>query len=42
MENSNYKSKNIEKKYSDTWYDLLINYISESIRKIVDGFKDML
>ena len=28
MENSKYyKIKNIEKKYSSTWYDWLINYI---------------
>ena len=40
MENSNYKNKNIEKKYSYTWYDWLINYIPESIRLIAVGFKD--
>ena len=39
MEKSNSKNNNIEKKYSNTWYDLLINYISESISKIVGGFK---
>ena len=35
--NINFKNKNIEKKY--TWYDWLINYIPEPIKKIVDGFK---
>ena len=40
MENSNYKNKNIEKKYSNTWYNLFMNYISEPIRKIIGGFKD--
>ena len=34
MENSNYKNKNIEKKYSDTWYDWLINYFPEPIKKL--------
>ena len=36
--NINFKNKNIEKKY--TWYDWLINYIPEPIKKIVGGFKD--
>ena len=40
MENANYKNKNIEKKYSNTLYDWLINYIPKPIRKIVGGFKD--
>ena len=26
MENLNYKNKNVEKKYLNTWYDWLINY----------------
>ena len=26
--------------FKKTWHDWLINYISESIRKSVDGFKD--
>ena len=40
MENSNYKNKNIEEKYSNISYNLIINYISEPITKIVGGFKD--
>ena len=40
MENSNYKKENIKTKYLNTWYDWLINYILEPIRKIVGGFKD--
>ena len=40
MEKSNCKNKNIEKKYSNTWYHSLIYYIPEPIRKIADGFKD--
>ena len=40
MENANYKNKNIEKKYSNTLYDWLINYIPNPIRKVVGGFKD--
>ena len=40
MENSNYKNKNIETKYLNTWYVWLFNYIPEPIRKIVGGFKD--
>ena len=39
MENSNYKNKNIEKKYSKVWYDWLINYFPEPIKN-VSGFKD--
>ena len=35
MENSNYKNKDIEKKYSNTWFDLLVNYISEPISRLV-------
>ena len=31
MENSNYKSKNIEEKYSNSWYDWLNDYSSEPI-----------
>ena len=37
---SHYKNKNIEEKYSNTWYHLLINYVSEPIGKIAGGFKD--
>ena len=33
------KTKNIEKKYSSTWYDWLVKYIPEPIRKISGGFK---
>ena len=40
MENSNYKNKNIEKKYSNTCHDWLTNYIPGPIRKNVGGFKD--
>ena len=41
MENLKYyKIKNIEKKYSSTWYDWLINYIPEPLRKSVNDFKD--
>ena len=40
MESSNYKNKNIEKKYSSTWYDWLVNYIPEPIRKILGDLKD--
>ena len=40
MENSNYKNKTIETKYLNSWDDLLISYIPDSIRKIVGGFKD--
>ena len=32
MENSNYKNKNVEKKYSNTCYDWLIYYIPEPIK----------
>ena len=42
MKNSNYKNKNIEKKYSCTWYDWLINYNPEHIIKITGGFKDKI
>ena len=34
MENSNYKNKNIEKKQSNSWYDWLMNYILEPIKKM--------
>ena len=34
MENSSYKNKNIEKKYSNIWYHWLINHIPESITKV--------
>ena len=34
MENSNYKNKNIESKQLSTWYDWLINFISETIKKL--------
>ena len=37
MENSNYKTKSIEKKYANSWYVWLINYIPEPIKKIVGG-----
>ena len=30
----------LRKKYSNTWYDWLINYIPDSIRKIVGGFRN--
>ena len=40
METSNYKNKNIEKKYSNAWHDWLINYIPKPIRKVAGGFKD--
>ena len=33
MKNSNDKNTNIETKYVNTWYDWLIDYISEPIRK---------
>ena len=36
----NYKSKMLRKKYSNTWYDWLINYIPDPIRKIVGGFRN--
>ena len=42
MKNSNYKNKNIEKKYSCTWYDWLINYNPEHIIKITGGFRDKI
>ena len=29
IENVNYKNKSIETKYLNSWYDWLINYISE-------------
>ena len=32
MENSNYKIKNIEAKYLNTWYEWLINYIPEPLK----------
>ena len=38
METLNYKNKNIEKKYSNTWHDWLINYIPKPIRKVGGGF----
>ena len=31
MENANFKNKNIDKKYSNTWYDWLINCIIDPI-----------
>ena len=39
MKSSNYKNKNLETKYLNTWYDWLINYILDPIRKIIVGFK---
>ena len=42
MEDLNYKSKNIEKKYLNHWYDWLINFIPEPVIKIVGGFKDKI
>ena len=33
------KTKSLKKKYLNTWYDLLINYIPEPIRKIAGDFK---
>ena len=38
MNNSNYKIENIEKKYLNVWYDWLINFISEPMRKNVNTF----
>ena len=40
MENLNYKNEKIETKRKNIWYNWLINYIPEPIRKIVGGFKD--
>ena len=40
MKNSNYKNKNVERKYSNTWHDCLINRIPEHKSKVVGGFKD--
>ena len=40
MKISNQKIKNIEIKYLNTWYNWLINYIPEPIRKVVVDFKD--
>ena len=40
MERSNYKNKNIDKKYVNTWYDWLINYILEEFWRSSGGFKD--
>ena len=40
MENLSYKNENIEKKRKNTWYNWLIDYIPESIRKIAGGFKE--
>ena len=34
MESSNHKSKYIEAKYLNAWYDCLINYIPEPIIKL--------
>ena len=42
MENSDYKNKNIETKYFNTWHDCLINYIPEPRRKIVSDFRDKI
>ena len=39
MENSSYKNKNIEKKYSNNWYDWLTKCIPEPLRKSVGDFK---
>ena len=39
MQNSNYKNKNIETKYWNTWYDWLINYIPEPTKNEC-GLKD--
>ena len=39
MKSSNYKNKNLETKYLNTWYDWLINYILDPIGKIIVGFK---
>ena len=39
MEDLNYENKKLEKKYLNTWYDWLINYIPEPIRKIAGDFK---
>ena len=39
MENSNYKNKKIDRKYFNTRYDWLIDYIPEHIRKCEGSFK---
>ena len=39
MESSHSKNKDIEKKFSNTWYDWLTNYMPEHI-KIDGGFLD--
>ena len=39
MENSNYKNKKIDRKYFNTRYDWLIDYIPEHIRKYERSFK---
>ena len=39
MENSNYKNKKIDRKYFNTRYDWLIDYIPEHIRKTEGSFK---
>ena len=40
MEQSSYKNKTIEKKYSNFWNDWLVNYIPKPVRKFVGGLKD--
>ena len=40
MESSNYKTKNIKKKYLNTWYVWLIRYTPDLITETVGGFKD--
>ena len=40
MQQSSYKNKTIEKKYSNSWNDWLVNYIPKPIRKFVSGLKD--
>ena len=40
MQQSSYKNKTIEKKYSNSWNDWLVNYFPKPIRKFVSGLKD--
>ena len=40
MEQSSYKNKTIEKKYSNFWNDWWVDYIPKPARKFVGGLKD--
>ena len=40
LRNQVIKTKILRKKYSNTWYNWLINYIPETIRKSVGDFRD--